>query len=167
MADALQISELSGFGLATLMARQGAKLKAIGEALGVVPPSGPEAVFEKHLSLIGTGPGVWLAFADQADGEWCARLTQSLAGLASVSDQSSGYVILRLSGPAARTVLQRGAAIDLAPVAFEPGAAAATMISHMSVWLWQVDDRPTYDVAIFRSFADSFRHWLDAAVAAH
>jgi sarcosine oxidase subunit gamma len=148
------------------MARKGASQKVIGEAVGVVPPSGPEAVFGKQLSLIGIGPGVWLAFAEQSDGDWCPHLTQSLEGQASVSDQSSGYVILRLSGSGARTVLQRGASIDLAPAIFQPGASAATMISHMSVWIWQVDDRPTYDVAIFRSFADSFRHWLNAAVAA-
>ena len=31
----------------------------------------------------------------------------------------------------------------------------------MGVTLWQVDDAPTYDIAVFRSLAGSFWKWLD------
>jgi sarcosine oxidase subunit gamma len=80
-----------------------------------------------------------------------------------VSDQSSGYVVYRLAGPAARTLLQRGAAIDLHPAAFPPRAAAVTMIAHLGVILWLADEAPTFEVAVFRSFAGSFQHWLETA----
>jgi sarcosine oxidase gamma subunit len=29
-----------------------------------------------------------------------------------------------------------------------------------------VDEAPTYDIAVFRSFAGSFAHWLEAAADA-
>jgi sarcosine oxidase subunit gamma len=86
--------------------------------------------------------------------------------MASVSDQSGGYVILRISGPAARTLLQRGAPVDLHPSAFGPGSVAATVIAHIGVIIRQLDATPAYEIALFRSYAASFGHWLDAAVAA-
>ena len=73
--------------------------------------------------------------------------------------------MLRLSGDGARQLLQRGAAIDLHPSVFAAGGGAVTMIAHVGVIFWQVDDRPTYDIATFRSYADNFRHWLDESAA--
>lgn len=31
--------------------------------------------------------------------------------------------------------------------------------------LWQVDQMPTYDIAVSRSFAGSFWHWLETSAA--
>jgi sarcosine oxidase gamma subunit len=33
----------------------------------------------------------------------------------------------------------------------------------MGVQLWQVDAAPTYRLLVTRSYAESFRHWLQAA----
>ncbi len=166
MAD-LHIETRKGFGLACIMARKGVGGDRIGAALGVDAPVSPAwRSGNDGLSLIGTGAGTWLAHADEAAPFWADDLRARLGDLASVSDQSSGYVILRLSGADARTVLQRGMPIDLHPDMFRPGAVAATVISHIGAIVWQRDDRPTYEVATFRSFAGSFRHWLDQAAAA-
>ena len=156
-----------GFGLATIMARKGLGADGIGAALGVEAPVSPARIVGADgLSLIGTGAGSWLAYADGVAPLWADELRRRLDGLASVSDQSSGYVIVRLSGQGARTVLQRGMPIDLHPDVFGPGSAATTVISHIGAIIWQLDDGPTYDVATFRSFSGSFRHWLDQAAAA-
>ena len=95
-----------------------------------------------------------------------SELASSLIGLASVSDQSSTYAVLRISGPSARQILSRGAFIDFAPLVFGAGSAAVTVISHIGVIVWQVDDVPTFEVALFRSFAGSFWHWIQANCAA-
>lgn len=164
MAERVIVEERSGFGLATVMARKGVAPAAIGAALGVDLSDGPSCSAGPGLVLLGTGPGSWLAHADAAPADWAARLRERLGSLASVSDQSGGYVIFRLSGPGARTVLQRGASIDFHPAAFAPGAVAATVIAHIGVVIRQVDDAPTYDILLFRSFAGSFRHWLDTTI---
>ena len=166
MADALHVSEVSGFALATVMTRKNVTASMIGAVLNVPPPEGPSLALGQGLSLIGTGPGVWFAFKERCSDDWCHEIAKSLEGLASISDQSSGYIILRFTNIDARTILQRGASIDLSSSAFRDGTSAATMIAHISVWIWQTDERPTYYVAMYRSFADSFRCWLDAAVAA-
>ena len=92
-------------------------------------------------------------------------LAQRLKGLASISDQSGGRTVLRLSGPSARDVLAKGLPIDLHPRSFAPGGAATSTISLMGVQLWQMDDAPTYDIALFRSVSASFWRWLTASAA--
>lgn len=138
MADPVTITERQGLALATVMARKGADPAAILARAGA--------------RLIPTGPGTWLALGEADD------LAARLSGLASVSDQSGGYIVYRIAGPQARALLQKGAFIDLSV----PVNAAVTMIAHMGVILWQVDEAPEYDLALFRSYAESFAHWLDA-----
>jgi heterotetrameric sarcosine oxidase gamma subunit len=166
VADLL-IETPAGFGLATIMARRGADPQAIGARLGLTPPLRPSWTQAAHgLRLIGTGAGTWLAYEEHAPPFWAEELREQLRPVASVSDQSDGYAITRLSGERARTTLQRGAAIDFHPDAFAPGSAVTTVIAHIGVIIWQLDDAPTYEVATFRSFSDSFRHWLDQTAAA-
>jgi sarcosine oxidase subunit gamma len=149
------------------MARKGVSADELGRALEVEAPVCPRLCRGvQGLALIGTGAGTWLAYADDVPPLWADALRDRLAGLASVSDQSDGYVVTRLAGEGARTALQRGAAIDFHPEVFGPGSAATTVIAHIGAIIWQIDAQPTYDVAVFRSFADSFRHWLDLTAAA-
>lgn len=166
MADRLTISPRANLGIVSVMARKGVDRDAIGAALGAEMPHGPHATFVGARTVVGTGPGTWLVFADDADPDFAEALAETLAGLASVSDQSSAYVVQRLSGPEARVLLQRGIAIDLDPNVFRTGTAATTVIAHIAVILWRVDDGPTYDIAIFRSYAGSFDHWRESTVAA-
>jgi sarcosine oxidase subunit gamma len=57
--------------------------------------------------------------------------------------------------------------IDLHPSAFATGFAAATNVAHIGIVLWQLDDRPTYEFAVPRSYALSFWHWLEASATAY
>ena len=163
MAEALIIEEREGLGLASVMARKGVTAAMLGEALGLVIAEGSRVSAGPDLALIGTGPGTWLASGNPG---LAARLGARLGPLASLSDQSGGYAVFRLSGVGARTVLQRGAAIDFHPSLFAAGSVATTVIAHIGVIIWQVDDLPIYDVAVFRSYAASFRHLLDLTAAA-
>lgn len=166
MAEAVDIRERDGLGVAAVMARKGVGPAAIGEAIGLVPLSGPGRVGDAALAWIATGPGVWLAMAEAPAEDWPEALERPLAGLCAVSDQSGSYVVFRLSGPRARALLQGGAAIDLHPAVFGPGASATTAIAHIGVILWRPDAGETFEVAVFRSLAGSFRHWLEVAAKA-
>lgn len=168
MADPLALSRhgREGLAIAAVMARKEVGAEAIGAALNLTLADGPVLSRGPDMVLIGTGPGCWLAIADVAAPDFAAALAARLTGLASITDQSSGYTITRIAGEAARHLLQRGVSIDLHPTAFSAGSAATTVIAHIGVILWQVDDAPTYDIATFRSFAGSFNHWLDRATMA-
>ena len=161
----LRIDEIRGRAIATIMAAKGAGNAEIGARIGVEPPDGPSWVTSNDIGLVGTGPGAWLAMTDNPAVNWPATLSERLTGLATVSDQSGGYTLLRLKGSQARTLLSRGAYIDFHQESFCPGTAAVTVIAHMGVILWLRDATPTFEIALFRSYTASFRHWLDVTVA--
>jgi sarcosine oxidase subunit gamma len=92
-------------------------------------------------------------------------LSERLGHAASVSDQSDARAILRLSGPRARDALAKGLAVDLHPKAFGPGDAAQSVIALIGAHLWQIDDAPTYEIAVFRSYAGSFAEFIAASAA--
>jgi sarcosine oxidase subunit gamma len=166
-APGVVIAERAGLGLATVAARKGAPVRAAVKASYRVDLPDESAVVQgPDVSFVGYGPGQWLAVSESLAGEALARdLAQRLRGLASISDQSGGRTVLRMSGPRARDVLAKGLPIDLHTSVFGPGRAATSTISLMGVQIWQVDDAPTYDIALFRSVSASFWRWLISSAA--
>ncbi|WP_413988610.1 sarcosine oxidase subunit gamma [Labrys okinawensis] len=168
-ANGVTVQDRSDLELIVLAARKGqaGALAARMEAgYGLRLPSGPKRVVSGSLAAIGTGPGTWLLTRDsEASGAFADELTQVLAGIAAVTDQSSGYAMLRIGGPRARDTFAKGLDIDLHRRVFGPGDAAVTACSHIGVMLWQLDDAPTYEIALFRSMAGSFWHWLSESAA--
>ncbi len=162
------IAERANLGLATIACRKGQDdgLKAsVREAYGVDLPLTSTVARGKDVSFIGAGPGQWLAVSQSlANGALAADLTTKLKGLASIADQSDGRAVIRLSGPRARDVLAKGLAIDLDPRVFPDDGAVTSTISHMGVQLWQ-EGPESYDIALFRSVAESFWRWLTASAA--
>jgi heterotetrameric sarcosine oxidase gamma subunit len=140
---------------------------AIHGAFGVPPPEKPECVTtEAGVTIVWAGPEQWLVIADGRDGrDLEAELTPLLKGLAAVTDQSDARVIVRVQGSHARALLAKGVPVDLDAHAFPARGAVLTHASHIGVILWQIDDRPTYELAVFRSFADSFGIWVRSAAA--
>jgi len=137
---------------------------AVRARYGLDLPATPRRVGQGGLAFIWSGPGQWLALAE--DGRDLAReLTDAIGAFAAVSDQSDGLAVLRVAGPCARDALIKGVGLDLHPRAFGPGDAAVTVIAHVGVQLWQLDDRPSYEIAAYRSFAGSLWRWLEASAA--
>jgi heterotetrameric sarcosine oxidase gamma subunit len=163
------LSERVDVGVATVMARKGQSValrEAVRTAYGMTLPDASRHVIGPSAGFIGTGPEQWLAVSERLpNGELAADLSRRLMGLASVSDQSDGRAVIRIAGPKARDVLAKGLPIDLHRSVFTPGSAATSVISLMGVTLWQVDDTPTYDIAVFRSLAGSFWKWLTDSAA--
>lgn len=166
MVEPLRIEHVNEIGLATLMARKNVSAEQIGRALGIEAPDGLRWTTAAGAALMGVGPRTWMIQRDRPSPFWTEELRQTLDGIASVSDQSSAYRVWRISGLVARTILQRGAAIDFHPDSFSTGSVATTVIAHIGVIIRQLDDQPAYEVATFRSYTNSFRHWLDQAAAA-
>jgi sarcosine oxidase subunit gamma len=147
-------------GFATLMLGKQSTPARLGEILGLELPIELGCTRTAGLTLVAIGPGAWLAARDERAPEWAPELQEACRGVASVSDQTGGLAAWRLSGPGARTLLQRGAFIDLDPESFGPGSAAVTSIAHIGVTLWQTDDSLTFQLAVARSYSHSFMDWL-------
>lgn len=153
--------------LARLITRKGRVddlAAAVRSRYGLELPTTPTRVEEGGLAFIWSGLGQWLVVAE--DGRDLAReLAEAAGAFAAVSDQSDGLAVLRVAGPHARDALIKGVGLDLHPRAFGPGDAAVTVIAHIGAQLWQLDDGPTYEIAIYRSFAGSLWRWLEASAA--
>jgi methylglutamate dehydrogenase subunit D len=150
------------------MARRGKSTELaarVKERFATELPLTPRRVADSRIHFISAGPGRWLAAApNQSPVTFESDLREALSGLASVASQSDGRSIVRVSGPKARDALAKGVPLDLDPAVFGPGDTAMTVVAHINVHLWQIDTAPTYDFAVFRSFAGSFCEWLlDAA----
>lgn len=168
-AAGVTIAERTGVSLCSVLARKGAGLALadrVRSEFGLDLPRSPRCTRPGPVEFIWAGPMQWLALGEGNDGRaFERRMQSSLGGMASITDQSDGRVILRVSGPRARDALGKGVHIDLHPSEFRPGSTALTEVAYMNVHLWQVDDAPTYNVAMFRSFALAFWEWLAAAAA--
>jgi heterotetrameric sarcosine oxidase gamma subunit len=117
------------------------------------------------LDIVGVGPGQWLFLQDRAKSSDVLNISDIVGSSASVFDVSGGRTVFRISGAYARKTLQKGVLIDLHPSSFKSGSALATVVGHVSAQIWRVDDRPTYDIAVFRSFARAIYSWLLEASA--
>jgi sarcosine oxidase subunit gamma len=161
-----------GFGLATVMARRGASdelKRRIRRRFGIDLPQGPHRSAANGMAFAGTGPGVWLALAEQPGDDLAATLMEELDGAASVSDQSDAYVLIRLSGAHVRDTLAKLIPIDVHPRAFKVGDVASTVAAHIGVTVWRLPDdanaAAVFEVILFRSLSRSFWHALAAAGA--
>ena len=168
-AAGVSATELTGFGLATLAARKGKSqdlARAVRDAFGLDLPTTPRLADGRDISMLWTGPGQWMAMARQLPPQGMETLLSGpLHPHAAIADQSHARTILRLAGPRLRDCLAKGVPIDLHPRAFKPGDTAATVVAHIGIQIWQTDATPTYEVAVFRGFAVSFWHWLEASAA--
>jgi sarcosine oxidase subunit gamma len=166
----LTIGARDGLSLASFGAAKGkrdALVAAIRDKYGLTLPSSPMRVEGEEVAILWSGPDQWIAVAERTNNRDLEQeLKQPLAGLASVVDQTDARAIVRISGPRSRDVLAKGVPIDLHPRVFGPGSVAITHASHVGIMLWQLDAVPTYELAVFRSFAQSLTEWLEASARA-
>ena len=168
----VNIAERDGLGLASLHVRKdkgAALIQRIHESFQIELPQKPHRAFAGDVALAGIGPGAWLAIHNDASNAFAVSLRKTLGDLASVCDQSDSYVVLRVSGRRVRDAMTRLVPIDLHPFAFKSGDVAVTVAAHIGVTLWRLDDdadSEVFEIAVFRSFAESFSRALCESIAA-
>jgi methylglutamate dehydrogenase subunit D len=158
------IWSLRNLELAIVMVRAGKQADLLVRSLerfGLALPTVPRREFRGPLSFAWAGPGKWLAMLESARGTgFESDLREGFAGFASVANQSDGRIIIRVGGPKARQALAKGVPLDLDPRSFHVGDTALTVVANINVHFWQIDESPTYEFAVFRSFAVAFHEWL-------
>jgi sarcosine oxidase subunit gamma len=147
-------------------------LAAVRGALDVDLPLAPNTSTETPpVSALWLGPDEWMLIcAAGSEAAVADSLRDALTGrYAAVVDVSDARTMFRLSGPAARTILGKGCAIDLHPRAFAFGDVAQTMIAKAAVILHQIADESdengsAFDIYVARSFADYLWSWFADAI---
>lgn len=131
----------------------GAKAVARGlKALGLAMPEPNTFVEKKGLRIVWTGREQ--AFLIGAE-------SPVLEG-AAVTDQSDGWAVLSLSGPAAADVLARLVPMDLRLSACPVGTALRSQLNHMNAVILRTGDY-AFEIMVFRSMARTAWHELETA----
>jgi sarcosine oxidase subunit gamma len=163
----ITVSQRDGLGIASVIVRKSMDAALSGrvqERLGIELPQEPRRVSSGDIAVMGVGSGRWIATRENAANAFSVFVSEQLHGLASVADQSDGYVVFRLSGRSVRDVLCRVVPIDVHPSVFRVDDVAATTAAHMAVIMWRLADGAdgfaVFELAVFRSFATSFYHVL-------
>lgn len=132
-------------------------VNAVSGALGVAWPTAVNTTFlGTGLKVIWAGPDDWFVLSkNHAPAQLMDTLRKAVAGQhCAVTDVSSGYTLLNLTGPLVRELLAQGCPLDLHPRQFRVGQCAGSVFFKASVWIWQTDDVPTYEVLVRSSFQD-------------
>jgi sarcosine oxidase subunit gamma len=160
------VSERVGIGLAAIEPRKGRAPELIARVeahYGLSPPRGLRRAAAGAIAFLGVGPNRWLAISESG-GSFTDDLALALDGVASVIAQTDGLAVLRIAGPRARAAFAKGVPIDLDPVVFAVGDVASSILAHIAVTIWRTDEA-SYEVAVPRSFAADFWHWLAESAA--
>ncbi len=165
----VHIREITNTGAIAIVARKGrsADVAAIlSRHVGSPVSDAAKRAAGNGIAVGGTGPGQWLAMAQSTEaGTALDALRADLDGVAAVTDQGDGRVILEVSGPRARDALAKGIAVDLDPAAFKVGDLAQTSASHIGLQIALIDAVPTFEIVSARSTAGSLWAWLTASAA--
>ena len=141
---------------------------AVAAVLGLEPVVEPlTSARRRDVSMLWLGPDEWLVVTPPNVQAWLIdSLEASLEDVhASVTDLTGGYTTISLSGPRARDVLAKGCPLDLHPAVFSPGDCAQTLVAKAGAMIRCVDDSPSFELVVRRSFAEYAALWLgDAAL---
>jgi methylglutamate dehydrogenase subunit D len=157
------------FAIATVIARRGrldSLRTRVADEFGIELPPTPKCVSTNGVAFVWSGPEQWLVLGKTLPAtEFVRRLASSLGNSASINEQTDGRAVIRVGGPAARQALAKICALDLHRDAFKPGDAAVTRMAQLNVSLWQIDEAPRYEIAVFSTFALSLWESLVTAAA--
>jgi len=128
---------------------------AVSAALGLQLPTSPGGCPTNGTRrIVWAGPDDWFVMGEPGAQQAIAQALREAAGARhhAVTDVSSGYGVLSLSGAPVRDVLAQGCPLDLHPREFPVGRCAGTHFFKTSVWLWRTpEDR--FELLVRSSFA--------------
>ena len=153
-APRVMLSVVHPLAIAMVIARKG-KAKALKDVLATL----------KSVDVLWAGPDQYFVqSSSKSESDLYSELKKKLETIASVSDQSHGRVIIRISGPKARAVLAKGTPIDLHTDEFPIGKSALTQMAHVGVHLTRTGN-DEFTLSVFRGFSESFWQWLTSQSA--
>ena len=142
-------------------------LSAVRAAAGVELPIEPNTTRRAGaVTTLWLGPDEWSITAPAGEERMLVPALRASLGdrHAAVVDLTESRTLIAVSGAHARDLLAKGCTLDLHPRAFPAGACAQTGLARAGALLHLVDDTPTFEITILRSFADYMWVWLaDAA----
>lgn len=137
-------------------------IAATTEMLGQALPICANTMTSGDHRVYWLGPDEWLIVTPLEDRPGLIeRLRKAMAGQhASVTDLSGGQLAMHASGPGTEDVLARGCTLDFHPDRFRVGACAQSGLAKANMLIGLLDNQPTFEIIVRRSFAEYLVLWL-------
>ncbi|HZV25090.1 MAG TPA: sarcosine oxidase subunit gamma family protein [Acidothermaceae bacterium] len=140
-----------------------AVLAGIAAALDLTVPSKPNHAAQKDgVTVLWVGPDRWLVVETERPGrELGARLKEALTSTpATLIDLGHGRTVFRIAGCSSRNLLAKGCGVDFHSRAFPVDSCAQSLLGHVGALIHAVDEAPSFDLYVARSFALTVWEWL-------
>ena len=141
-------------------------LSATEKTLDVRLPLTPNTVAENgDFATLWMGPNEWLILGPpHSETKIISDLREILRDqFSAVNDLSGGQTIINLQGSNVRDVLSKGCTLDLHPRVFGPKRCVQTRLGKTNVMIRQMDNSPSFDIIVRRSFSDYLARWINYA----
>ncbi len=153
-------------------------MAAVEAAFGfALPTTANDTAGNADTIALWLGPDEWWLVVPgpepEAGPELADKLRAALSGhFAAVTEVGESRTCIRVSGPNARALLQKGCPLDFHASVFKAGACAQSMLAKSGVTLHLFADEsaapagaegPVFDIYVPRSFAEYLWTWLEDA----
>ncbi|WP_025769496.1 sarcosine oxidase subunit gamma [Thioalkalivibrio sp. HK1] len=138
--------------------------KAVQTVLKIEPITEPLTSQSKgDRQMLWLGPDEWLiAVPEEKLEETEEALRKKLEDLPfSLCDISHARTIIGIGGPKAIDVIAKGCPLDLHPTEFPTGHCAQSRLARCNILIHRIDDDPTFEIHVARSFALYAWQWLE------
>ncbi len=137
-------------------------IKAAETVLGQSLPLEANTMSVGDSRVYWLGPDEWLVVAaSESTAGLLASLTDALAEHhAAVNDVSGGNIAVSISGVDTRNLFAKGCTLDFHPDVFGVEQCAQSGLGKAAVLFGLLDDAPTFEVIVRRSFAGYLVKWL-------
>ena len=139
---------------------------AVSAVVGTAVPIAPNTVARGGDNIVyWLGPDEWLIVTPAEREDAISReLRAALAGLfVAVTEIGGGQTVITLRGDAVRELLAKGCPLDLHARAFGVDRCAQSHLAKAPILIRQVDEMPSFEIVVRRSFADYLWTWLEDA----
>ena len=135
----------------------------ISNKLNISLPTSPNTTSNNEkITALWLSKKEWLIVNPSIDTEEVRSLQNHISDIHALAlDVSDRWTAINVSGKKAIDVLSKGTAIDLDNSVFGSGACAQTTLWTVNVIIYQIDEKPTFDIFVDSTMAKFLWQWLE------
>ena len=135
----------------------------ISNKLNISLPTSPNTTANNEkITALWLSKKEWLIVNPSIDTEEVRSLQNHISDIHALAlDVSDRWTAINVSGKKAIDVLSKGTSIDLDNSVFGSGACAQTTLWTVNVIIYQIDEKPTFDIFVDSTMAKFLWQWLE------
>ena len=135
----------------------------ISNKLNISLPTSPNTTANNEkITALWLSKKEWLIVNPSIDTEEVRSLQNHISDIHALAlDVSDRWTTINVSGKKAIDVLSKGTTIDLDNAVFGSGACAQTTLWTVNVIIYQIDEKPTFDIFVDSTMAKFLWQWLE------